>query len=494
MRLARFWPTVAGVFGVGLLYVVLAQADSKPRHIPVPSPVDTVFETAEAPFSPSDLPRLECFELATGAACTGKCDKAKGVTTCSPCTQSLTCQTGSTCQNASDCELSSTCKNTGCQAACSSIQTCSAAVAACNCGEKCDCTTSCKCGKACACATANVAADCTCGEKCGCVSACVCGNACACDGEKRVFKAKFKVKHAAAACDAAGCNLNACNGACTTACKKGSCEKEVCFSKAIACEGACGAGPACHNGQCPDHVFRAHPAAPPAMAMWTAPVPPPHQVIFATPPTVAHPPHAAPHHTAMHDQLVGAMIENARLQARDEAWAELQRRFEQTAELAIENARLKAEIKYAQKHRELTEKLAADAIENATRVAKLTAKLEAAAQREDLIEAFMEVATEKARLEAHVELFAAQQELHLEVVNAMIQGKEELFVPLHEALVENASLKASAEAQDEVAALKARIAELEKTLSKLNAGQKSGRTRPAAIKTARKPGADSEAK
>jgi hypothetical protein len=159
----------------------------------------------------------------------------------------------------------------------------------------------------------------------------------------------------------------------------------------------------------------------------------------------------------MHDQLVQAMTANARLQARDEAWSEMQNRFKATAELAVENAKLQAQLELAA-HKEKTVEQVAEA---AIKTAALEAKLKAMEERRELVDALVETEVEKAKLEAAAEMLQAQQELHGEVVNAIVEARQELLAPLHEALIENASLKAHAATQEEVTALKARIAELE---------------------------------
>jgi hypothetical protein len=73
----------------------------------------------------------------------------------------------------------------------------------------------------------------------------------------------------------------------------------------------------------------------------------------------------------------------------------------------------------------------------------------------------------------------------------MLEARQELFAPLHEALVENASLKAQAAAQEATTVLKARITELEHALGEAKHADQASTP---AVETAEKPHADSETK
>lgn len=181
------------------------------------------------------------------------------------------------------------------------------------------------------------------------------------------------------------------------------------------------------------------------------------------------PPHGAPLNHEMHDMLVEAVSHTARLQARDEAWHELQARSEKTTHLAVENAKLQAQLELAAHKQKALEQVAEMAVKNA----ELAAKLAAVTERQELTETLMKVASEKALAEARVEMLEANHELHVEALNAVLETKQELLEPLHELLVENVTLKVSAEASQETHALKARIAELEQSVGAATVAEKS---------------------
>jgi hypothetical protein len=436
MKFARYWPLAATAVGVGLVYVVLAQADSKTPHAPLPQPVDAVFETADAPWSPSDLPRLESLQtgVCTTKSCsTGACNVARTSCAANACPATAACTATAACPNA-------------CPGACTTTVTAFVAEPACACGTNCACTKEdCACGK-----------DCTCGK----------------DQEFRQIQAtKF------------------------AACSEGECGTDC----ACPAPGACYANPVAHHAEGNACEGQNRVFAP--MHVWAAPPIPPYAMQFPLPPPAFIPPPPHEHHPAMHDHLVHAMTENARLKARDEAWSEMQSRFQATAELAVENAKLKAQVELAAHKEKTAEHVAQTAIEKAA----LEAKLEAMQEREKLVEALVESEVERAKLEAAAETVEAQHELHTEMLGALVEARQEMFGPLHEALLENASLKAQAAAQEEVTALKAHIAELEqavgaqpaaktaKRAGAKNLGIRHKRGKPAA-KTAEKTNSESETK
>ncbi|MBW3599951.1 MAG: hypothetical protein KY475_22100 [Planctomycetes bacterium] len=383
MRFSRLWPMSAALVVGGLMYVMLARAESKPPQPPQPDPIAIDVQPAEeeAQSSPSDLPRLEREELfvwpTTKACPSGECPPAGApvfTPFCPPCT-SVT--------------ITRTCPNGACEVAC---------------------RTNAPCGDtACGAWKAKTVAACQTADECACPKTCACGENCPCGAAGHAIAPVWSE------------------------------------------------GPADYLG------YHPHPALPP----W-GPVPPGPR-LHLTPPPFMGPPQEPPH-AQMHQQLVEAMMENARLSARDEAWGELQRRNEETTKLAVENAQLKARI-------EVSEVLAQSAA--------LTARLEAVQERQELLESVMEVVSENAKLETTVAAMERQLEMHSEMVGGILQAKEELLEPLHEALVENAALKAAAEATEETAALKARVAELEHALSKLAQG-KDHKIAPA-VKTAKTP-------
>jgi hypothetical protein len=282
---------------------------------------------------------------------------------------------------------------------------------------------------------------------------------------------------------------------------------------------ACGCGEACAGGDAycpflagrhpevapawlprPPHFFVAAPyAAPyadpgcgdrlippsPAVHVWAPPPAPP--IAYPAPMPAPFAPPAPEVHHGMHEKLVHAMTETARMQARDEAWVELQKRDRALAELAVQNARLQAQVELASHKEEAFQQAAELLVKNAA----LEAKLEAVQEREGLMEALMEVAAEKAKLEAATELLEVQHEIHAEALGAMVETRQELLGPLHEALVENASLKAHAASSEEATSLKARIAELEKAVAK---AERQASKLGVPVKTAKKAEPESEPK
>jgi hypothetical protein len=101
------------VFGLGLFYVVFAQADPKSPPSQIPQPVDAVFEDAEAPFSPSDLPHVGTLF-----------DACKQETACSSGQCKLTAKTSPVSTAAASSECASECKSacaTACQSQCTEV-------------------------------------------------------------------------------------------------------------------------------------------------------------------------------------------------------------------------------------------------------------------------------------------------------------------------------------------------------------------------------------
>jgi hypothetical protein len=446
MKFARYWPLAAVVFGVGLTYVVFAQADSKAPPQQLPQPVDAVFETAEAPWSPSDLPQLGVIYSAS-----------KTETACSSGQCKLTAKPdAATCRD--DCAASC---NT--QAACASG--CAQVVCESKCAVACDeaCVSTCKTAKA----SVTAKTDCECGKNCACAKDCACGDKCQCRGDQ-AWKTAFA-------------------GACGVDCPcpvagdyHGAAEWLPRPPHFLVTPYA--------DPECGDYLARPSPSikfwAPPPAAYHPGPVP--FAPSYGPPPGFAPPP-PPEMNRGMHEQVVRAMTETARLQARDEAWAELQKRDRALAELAVQNARLEAQVELAS-HKMKTFEQAAELL---AKNAVLQAKLEAVHDRQELMEALMEVVTEKARLETATELLEVQHQIHAEAIGAMIETRQELFGPLHEALVENASLKAQAASKDEASKLQARIAELEKAVAK--AEKQSAKIGvPATVKTARKPASETK--
>jgi hypothetical protein len=163
MKFARYWPLAAVVFGVGLTYVVFAQADSKAPPQQLPQPVDAVFETAEAPWSPSDLPQLGVIYSAS-----------KTETACSSGQCKLTAKpAAATCRDdcAASCNTQAACASGCAQVACES-----------KCAVACDeaCVSTCKTAKA----SVTAKTDCECGKNCACAKDCACGDKCQCRGDQ----------------------------------------------------------------------------------------------------------------------------------------------------------------------------------------------------------------------------------------------------------------------------------------------------------------------
>ncbi len=279
------------------------------------------------------------------------------------------------------------------------------------------------------------------------------------------------------------------------------CVSSAVFAKAGGCSksGACNTatcprGAVCNELECVEHVYGPNPEiacgagmpipppVPPGPYMAHAPFAPGFGAPMFMPPP-GPPPHGAPMNHEMHDMLVEAVSHTARLQARDEAWHELQARSEKATHLAVENAKLQAQLELAAHKQKALEQVAEMAVKNA----ELAAKLAAVTERQELTETLMKVASEKALAEARVEMLEANHELHVEALNAVLETKQELLEPLHELLVENVTLKVSAEASEETHALKARIAELEQAVDATTVAEKSP-TKKASHKKAGKKG------
>jgi hypothetical protein len=469
MKFARYWPLAAVVFGLGLIYVVFAQADPKTPPSQIPQPVDAVFESAEAPWSPSDLPTL--------GIVTGACQEKNA---CSSGQCKLTAKVSPVSTEACSSECASACKGectTACESECE-VSACDVKCAEVAAG---DCATACSkaCDSGCQTQTTFVAtADCACGTNCACAKECACGDKCKCGEDKNTWKTRIV--------EACGCG-DAC-----------ACSGEACANSGADCPFLAGRHPDAAPAWLPrpPHFFVAAPFVNPGCSDRMLPPSPGVHVWGPTPtPPVAYPapipapfaPPAPEMHHAMHEELVHAMTQSARLQARDEAWTELQNRDRALAELAVQNARLQAQVELASQKEEIFQQTAELLVKNAA----LEAKLEAAQEREGMMEAFMEVATEKAKLEAATELLEVQHEIHAEALGAMVETRQELLGPLHEALVENASLKAHAASKEEATTLKARIAELEKAVAK---AEKQASKLGVPVKTAKKAESESETK
>jgi hypothetical protein len=458
MKFARFWPLAAVAPVVGLIYVVFAQADAKsPPAQQLPQPVEAVFEDAEAPFSPSDLPRLGVV-----------LDACKSENACTSGTCKLGIKVSPVSAEACDAACADVCKSectvackSECKAACKS--NCTEVACESKCG---DCQSNCTAACENACSSEFIAkvkpcavidADCACGTNCACAKECACGDKCKC-------REKARNVSIAGECE---CGPDcACPGA-------GACHCENVAEWMPAPPRFYAAGPYSDPG-CADHVLRTGPP----IHVWAPPPPPAYAFTAPVPAPFAPPPPPEVHH-GMHEQLVHAMTETARLHARDEAWAELQKRDRALAELAVQNARLQAQVELAAHKEKSFEHAAALLAKNAA----LEAKLEAFDEKQELVEALMEVTAENARLEAATELLEVQHEIHAEALGAMVETRQELLAPLHEALVENASLKAHAASSEESTHLKTRIAELEKAIAK--AEKQAGKI-AAPVKTAKK--------
>jgi hypothetical protein len=431
MKLARFWPMAASLTAVGLMCVMLARADSKPPA-PVPPAPPTPADVPPSPFeaieSPSDLPYSLNEQHCEATACATKAC-TNGACEIKPCPGEV-CPTATECPSPKRPAAYYDPADWHVHAADGPVFSFppGTSIASSWFCAPAGCETACEartpCGQAAACMPAMTVAACEPGKGCACPKKCCCGDACACGDTSP--RAGF----------------------------------------------AWGEIPA------PGFGYPPHPALP----AWGPTPPLPHMA-----PSFMHPMHEPPH-PHLHPQLAEAMIENARLGARDEAWREMQRRQQETANIAVENAQLRAQLELATHKEKMFDKMAEVLVQNAT----LATRLEAVQERQELLEAVMEVATEKARLEAAVEAMETHLEAHVDMLNTLVEAKEELIAPLHEALVENAALKAAAEAQEETTALKARVADLERMLGKLS----SGKTREAApvVKTARKPESETESK
>jgi hypothetical protein len=188
-------------------------------------------------------------------------------------------------------------------------------------------------------------------------------------------------------------------------------------------------------------VFNGHHIAIPAHA-----VPGPH-----VPPVVAPAPihHRGCPFQALHEQLVAARTEKARLEARLEAREEL---TQQLLDLAAENGKLKATTELAGTIIELKDKHAEQQRELLSQVLEL---------KGEHLEDLAELAVEKAKLEAKVELAEEKLELNSEILKSQVQLVSQQTALEAQATLIEEKLEAAKKLRAENDELKRQLAELQ---------------------------------
>jgi hypothetical protein len=187
-------------------------------------------------------------------------------------------------------------------------------------------------------------------------------------------------------------------------------------------------------------VFGGHHIAIPAHTVPGPPVPP----IVA--PAPIH--HRGCPFQALHEQLVAARTEQARLEARLEARNEL---TQQLLELAAENGKLQATADLAGKIIELKDKHAEQQRELFSQVLEMKA---------EQMEALAELAVEKAKLEAKVELAEEKLELNSEILQSQVQLVSQQTALAAQATQIEEKLEAAKKLRAENDELKRQLAEL----------------------------------